>query len=307
MRAILLIALMAFIGYVAPTADNYFVSAATAGWDLMTDDCREKLFPMTIGGAKDEFVTCVIDDKINNQIVVTGNSTSENFVPAANDHAFAFAVDYEGNWKWGKFFYNVSFAMSTISGCHLNTDNKLVVLGTGDSVPVIMELELVTAQVTKFISLDKIGASSSNQPWYKTYNAIFHDVSKIPGQRSYYYVAFVMNDKTQILKIDDEPDNRFTPARHEVAWNVEYEYTYNGDTEEWKNKKTPRFLHQDVRDPSRMYLLGRYYGKGSVIKFAKRTFVVDYRIGFHCYDATEQPAQDAGTTCNIASPGPDIG
>jgi hypothetical protein len=151
---------------------------------------------MTIGGAKDEFITCVIDDKVNNQIVVTGNSTSENFVPAANDHAFAFAVDYDGNWKWGKFFYNVSFAMSTISGCHLNSENRLVMLGSGDSVPVIMELELVTAQVHKFVSLEKIGSSSSNQPWYKTYNAIYHDISTTPGVKSYYYVAFVMDDKT---------------------------------------------------------------------------------------------------------------
>jgi hypothetical protein len=59
-----------------------------------------------------------------------------------------------------------------------------------------MELELVTAQVHKFVSLEKIGSSSSNQPWYKTYNAIYHDISTTPGVKSYYYVAFVMDDKT---------------------------------------------------------------------------------------------------------------
>jgi len=41
-------------------------------------------------------------------------------VPAANNHAFAYAVDLEGNWVWGKFFYNVSYAVATISGCQLN-------------------------------------------------------------------------------------------------------------------------------------------------------------------------------------------
>ena len=65
-RAVLLVVLMAFVGFMAPSADSYMVAAQTAGWDQMTSDCKEKLFPMTIGGGKDEFVTCVLEDKINN-------------------------------------------------------------------------------------------------------------------------------------------------------------------------------------------------------------------------------------------------
>lgn len=50
-------------------------------------------------------------------MVMGGNTTSTNFAPAANDHAFLTGFDLNGNWKWGKFFYNVSYALSTISGC----------------------------------------------------------------------------------------------------------------------------------------------------------------------------------------------
>ena len=68
------------------------------------------------------------------------------------------------------------------------------------------------------------------------------------------------------------------PARHNIEWNYEYEYIFTNDAADtWKNKKTPRFLHQDPSDKSRMYLLGRHYGKASVMRFNKRTFARDYR------------------------------
>jgi len=106
----------------------------------MSDTCKEKLFPISVGGSKDEKISCTIYDPVNEYIIVAGNSSSEDFVPAANDHAFAYAVDIEGNWKWGKFFYNVSFAVSTISGCHLDANGNVVFLSMGDSMPVIIEL-----------------------------------------------------------------------------------------------------------------------------------------------------------------------
>jgi hypothetical protein len=54
----------------------------------------------------------------------------------------------------------------------------MVVLGTGDSVPVIMELNPKDGSVYKFISLQKIGATSADQPKFYTFSAIYHD---IPG------------------------------------------------------------------------------------------------------------------------------
>jgi hypothetical protein len=113
---------------------------ATAGWDKLTTGCKEKLFPVTSGGSKDEMVSCTIYDRVNDLIIVAGNSTSEDYAPAANDHAFAYALDFDGNWVWGKFFYNVSMAVTTISGCTMNDNGNLVFLGMGNQVPVIMEI-----------------------------------------------------------------------------------------------------------------------------------------------------------------------
>jgi hypothetical protein len=50
-------------------------------------------------------------------IIVAGNTSSPDYAPASNSHAFAYAVDFQGNWIWGKFYYNQSYAVSTISGC----------------------------------------------------------------------------------------------------------------------------------------------------------------------------------------------
>lgn len=93
-------------------------NAATAGYDKLSDTCKEKLFPITSGGSKDEKISCIMNYDEHNLILVAGNTTSEDYAPAANDHAFVYAVDFDGNWQWGKFFYNVSFAVADISGCH---------------------------------------------------------------------------------------------------------------------------------------------------------------------------------------------
>jgi hypothetical protein len=86
--AVMLVALcMVLAGSVSAAA------ATTEGWDSLTPTCREKLFPITSGGSKDEKVSCTFHDEVNDLIIVAGNSTSEDYAPAANDHAFAYAID----------------------------------------------------------------------------------------------------------------------------------------------------------------------------------------------------------------------
>ncbi len=73
--------------------------AETAGSHLMSDTCKYKQFPVSSGGSKDEKVSCTVYDKTNDFIIVAGNSTSEDYAPAANNHAFAYALDLDGNWE----------------------------------------------------------------------------------------------------------------------------------------------------------------------------------------------------------------
>ena len=56
----------------------------------------------------------------------------------------------------------------------------LLMLGLGDQKPVVMELDPSDgSSVTSFVSLDKVGATDTTMPWYKTYAAVHHDVKDV--------------------------------------------------------------------------------------------------------------------------------
>ena len=117
--------------------------------------CAADLFPIYAGGSSTEYVNCFVYDKANELLIVGGNTTSDDFAPASNDHGYLYALDLSGNWRWGMFFYNVSYAVSDISGCQLSSDgSSLTVLGMGNSVPVIMDINTADGTINKFISLE---------------------------------------------------------------------------------------------------------------------------------------------------------
>ena len=197
--------------------------SSTAGFTTMSNTCKEKLFPVSSGGSKDEKVSCTMNFPKHNLILVAGNTTSEDYAPAASDHAYLYAIDYDGNWQWGKFIYNVSFAVATISGCKVDDNGNAVFLGMGNSVPIVMEVNPVDGAVLKFLSLEKIGTTSTLMPWYATYGAIHHDVLDQDDRKSYYYASFVMDDALIITKINSKT--------LEVVYSYQYFISVSG--QEW--------------------------------------------------------------------------
>ena len=80
--------------------------------------CEDSYFPIYAGGSTgNEDVRCFIYDPKSELIIVGGVTDSHDFAPASNEHGYLFALDLDGNWKWGSFFYNVSYAVSSIDGC----------------------------------------------------------------------------------------------------------------------------------------------------------------------------------------------
>lgn len=96
-----------------------------------------------------------------------------------------------------------------------------------------------------------------------------------------------MDDKLNVIKFRDEPDESVTPNIHPIEWNYEYEYVFdtgedtNDEADTWKNKKSARFLHADTTDPESMFMMGRLYGRATVIKFNTRTFSRDWMLQIH--------------------------
>jgi hypothetical protein len=75
------------------------------------------MFPITAGGIFDDYVNCTMHDDVNDLIIVAGETYSEGFGPNGQPHGYAYAVDNDGNWIWGFFYYNVGIAIDSISGC----------------------------------------------------------------------------------------------------------------------------------------------------------------------------------------------
>jgi len=112
-------------------------------------------------------VRCFVYDPINQLIIVGGVTGSEDFAPAPNDHGYMFALDLSGNWKWGNFFYNVSYAVSTIDGCQLSSDgSSLAVMGSGNSQPLLMDLNTKDGKFNRFVSIDYMYATADDVPTY---------------------------------------------------------------------------------------------------------------------------------------------
>ena len=119
---------------------------------------------------------CFVFDPIENLILVGGVTTSEDFAPAPNDHGYLYALDLDANWKWGYFFYNVSYAVSQIDGCQLSSDgSSLAMMGIGNSQPLLMDIKTADGTFNKFISLDYMFASADVVPTYVTSGAIYYD------------------------------------------------------------------------------------------------------------------------------------
>jgi len=252
-------------------------AAKTAGYDKMSKNCQEKLFPVSSGGSKDEKVSCTMNFPKRELILMAGNTTSEDYAPAASDHAYLYAIDYEGNWQWGKFFYNVSFAVATISGCDVDANDNAIMIGMGNSVPIIMEVNPVNGAVINFLSLDKIGSTATLMPWYATYGAIYHDTKDETDGKSYYYSSFIMEDAMMITKINSK------------SLEVKYSYQYKIEEAgfEWKNKKIPGFLIQDKEDNNKLILFGQFNQRASAIKFSKRDVNVDWKLEIKSADSSK--------------------
>ena len=173
------------------------------------DQCVYKQMPVFIGGASNEYVNCLIHDTANNMIIVGGNTTSTQFAPAASDHAFLVGLDMEGNWQWGKFFYNVTSVLSTISGCKMASDGKsLTLMGVANSQPIMLDINGKDGSINRFMFLEKVGLTYDDVPTIVTYGAVLHDKEDYYTKKEYVYEAFLMDSKVQLLRVEFSQSGR---------------------------------------------------------------------------------------------------
>ena len=152
-------------------------SLMTAGaFAQLSEQCQYDIFPVFIGGVNGgEKTSCFVYDQKNDLILIGGNTTSDDFAPASNEHGFLMAIDTFGNYKWGNFFYNVSDALSDIQGCQMSSSGEsLTILGVGNSQPVIMAVDPTSGSIDTFISIEYKDRSDDNVPDYAVAGAIYN-------------------------------------------------------------------------------------------------------------------------------------
>lgn len=195
-----------------------------AGADLTNPVCVYKSFPIFAGGSRDEFVNTMEYDTTTDYILVGGITQSSDFAPAENNHGFVYALDPQGHWMWGNFFYNVSYAVSSVDGIKMSSDKShLNILGQANSKPIIMNLNKENGQIERFITINPV-ESYSTTPTYYTNAGIYEDMSDPTDGKAYFYVAFAMNSNYDLHIL------RIQSADVKIDWHMQYVTTTTSNT-----------------------------------------------------------------------------
>jgi hypothetical protein len=196
------------------------------------------------GGTSDEYMRCMTYDNTSDYIIAAGKTNSNNFAPAQNDHGYIFALDGSGNWIWGNFFYNVSYAVSTITGCKMSSLSSYVtVLGVSNSLPIIMLLNKADGSINTFLTIETV-KSYTTTPSYVTYSGFFYEESDPLDGNPYFYVSFTMASVLQILKFQNN-----------AALTVKYHFSYSTT-----GTSLPIHMYADNYATSQFYLQGQING-----------------------------------------------
>jgi hypothetical protein len=78
-------------------------------------------------------------------------------------------VDTSGHWKWGQFFYNVSYCVSEITGMQFSSKKSYVtILGYSNSKPIIMNLNGKDGSIAMFVTIEPVVVPTTT-PTFITY------------------------------------------------------------------------------------------------------------------------------------------
>jgi len=115
------------------------------------------------------------------------------------------------------------------------------------------------------VSVEYVETSDTVVPLYRTYGALYFDKNYYNDRinKEYFFMSFLMDGVQQFVSIK----NTATP---ETYWSYSFIDENSSGTDDSVRRKDPTFLHPDPRDDSVLYLTGRYYGHGSIMRFQKR-------------------------------------
>jgi hypothetical protein len=106
---------------------------------------------------------------------------------------------------WGNFFYNVSYAVSSITGCKMSSENNYItVFGIANSLPIVMLLNKADGSINTFLTVATV-QSYTAAPTFVTSSAFHFDEKDPLDGNGYFYLAFTMSKILQIMKFKNSP------------------------------------------------------------------------------------------------------
>jgi hypothetical protein len=130
-----------------------------------------------------------------------------------------------------------------------------------------MEIDPATGKSNKGVYQLEYRETSSATPTYGTWGALYFDKKDYFSGKQFYYTAFTMNDKIEMIRLE-VPRYGGRPPR--VDWNFEFYEFAATEAADLYRRKEPMNIHMDPLDRAYFYLTGRYHGRGSVMRFNKQ-------------------------------------
>ena len=160
---------------------------------IYAQQCANSNWPVYAGGFDgSSIVNCFTFDLTQELVIVGGYTNSPYFAPDDSQHAFIYALDLDGNWKWGNYFRNSSIfelaPISDIQSCQLSSDKtSLAVLGVYDeTVPVLFTISTQEGQIESMITFD---GNRTRDTTFSLDTIFLDDTDNIIWTESYYYIG----------------------------------------------------------------------------------------------------------------------
>ena len=209
------------------------------------------MFPVTTGGIFDEFVNCTLYDEVNDLIIVAGETLSATFGPNTQPHGFAYALDNDGNWIWGYYYYNVGTGLAGISGCKFDQNGDLLFFWKSQEKPYILKINTAEPNTTlSYVTLSPIkdeDAEEEAENYFELFHAFYHDIEDPYDGLAYYYLSFLLDKSLYIVKVQAE----------DMIVTESVKYNFEGDeTNVFQDINIPRFMDQDPDEKNSLLLIG---------------------------------------------------
>lgn len=174
---------------------------------------------------------------------------------------------------WGQFFYNVSYAVSSIDGILLSQNGTFLnCLGQANNKPVIMNLNKQKGQIQKFYTIDPL--TPQQKTFYKTFQSLYHEERSAEDGQTYYYVSFMMAiDSARAIHF-----LKFSGTDLKIAWHMQKTVDNNVDD-------IPTMMAMDTNNLREFYLFGKMklVSAGASVSLGLRVNKLDGKILHQVY------------------------